>query len=190
LPQKLVSAAANHRMSELELILGSQRLHVSTRSLMTCGLFQNDPTLLSRPYTVRCRPSPSAFQLFLAAVEGRDFKLTHDIASDVLDLCTEFGFPSLAQRVHHFLHFSSPECLAAAIDRIAVLEKRMAHSQSIHRTVERQQARIDELEKSLEVMKQQFSRLFAQVETLPDYLLSSVESAVSRSESAYDDKLK
>jgi hypothetical protein len=179
-------------MTTTELIIGTQRLSVSRRNLMIRKLFQDDPILLTIPDGVRCRPSPEAFQLFVEAVEGRHIKWTNSTACGVLKLGSEFQLAEVTEQVSHFLcpFHSRVVRFSEAIDRITVLEKRVAHSHNILLSAERQHNRVKAFETTLEMMKLDFSNYLEKVEAFSGSLFESVESAIARHESTCGGELR
>jgi small GTP-binding protein len=83
-------------MNKTEIVLGSDRVRIPRRVLITCGLFENDPTLLSHPYEVRSPVSPSSLRAFLDRIQGYSIEFTSDIESDITLLCSEFQVEQLS----------------------------------------------------------------------------------------------
>jgi hypothetical protein len=79
-------------MIATEVVLGEARFRVPRRSLVVCGLFEKDPSLLVRPYEVRSQVSPEALQAFLEFVQFHEIEIRDEIREEVKSLSNEFDF--------------------------------------------------------------------------------------------------
>jgi hypothetical protein len=76
--------------------------------IANCDIFEDDPTLLTRPYTVKWRVSAVHFYLFIKALEGSDPVLTHESAAALRLLCNEFKFVRFGSQVQTFVDRWAP----------------------------------------------------------------------------------
>jgi hypothetical protein len=90
-------------MAVAELVLGGRPFRIRSIPLfMSCQTFENDPSLLSRPYAVRSTVSPDVFRAFLDAILGAAPEITRSNVIDFGLLSREFGFTLLSQAVADF----------------------------------------------------------------------------------------
>jgi small GTP-binding protein len=148
-------------MTDIELVLGGDSLRVPRRVLMSCGLFEQDPTLLMRPYEVRSRVSADALRAFLEAVQGSEIEFTADLIADITALSSEFKydfqnpqklFPSIGTKC------DSPILESETQRRIMVLEEQIVHYGRQLAVQQRKTAGITEVDKAIASLMDNFSR--------------------------------
>jgi hypothetical protein len=67
--------------------------------MSNCHTFQTSPSLFTLPYRVRSIVPVETLRVFVDAISGADIDITPGNASDLEQLCTEFGFVDLAARI-------------------------------------------------------------------------------------------
>jgi hypothetical protein len=96
----LMVQKVNHltsRMSVVTLVHPDETFTVTAQHLiLQCGLFNDDPSLLTAPYTIRSSVPLPLFQDFVAALEGKPLEINRENVAGLSLLCAEFGFRSLA----------------------------------------------------------------------------------------------
>jgi hypothetical protein len=98
-----------------------------------CGLFREDPILVSSPLPVKSKVSQRDFQTFVSALEGASVPITNDNLGGLSRLCEEFQFGALAERLSQFREsddFKEDVTLKdlEARKRLLALEERMQQS--------------------------------------------------------------
>jgi Na+-transporting NADH:ubiquinone oxidoreductase subunit NqrA len=83
--------------------------------MASCGIFDEDPALLARPYQVKSQVSAANFRLFVRAIEGSDADLTHENSPALKLLCDEFKFRGLGRIVQAFTDCSELVCEAETV---------------------------------------------------------------------------
>jgi small GTP-binding protein len=161
-------------MAEAIIVLGSDRLRVRRRALITCGLFENDPTLLASPYQVRSSVSLNALRTFLDLVQGSEIELPTAIMSDIAALCSEFDFTFQGGREPLF-SVDSPVLDFEIQNRLVALEEQVLNHDRRLSTHRAESERIAELENSLSHLKRDFLRLSSEFENL-QRLVESMET--------------
>jgi hypothetical protein len=98
--------------------------------LQKCDLFINDPMLIASPYKVKSPVSLGDFREFVSALRNTTVKITNNNFTGLSQLCDEFGFRDLVERLSEFRaakHLKEPtttEDLEAG-KRLAALEEQM-----------------------------------------------------------------
>jgi hypothetical protein len=119
-------------MATNDLILAGQHFQVGRKALVTnCEAFLQDPTLQSKPYTVRSRVSPDSFGLFVDGIGGAAIAVTSENVFDLELLCAEFDFAELAARVSSFLSHHSALDLAARRGLSGLADHMVEHDRTI-----------------------------------------------------------
>jgi small GTP-binding protein len=171
-------------MTETEIVLGSERLRVPRRVLITCGLFEKNPALLMRPYEVRSPVSPASLRTFLEAVQGSEIEFAADIMPDLAQLSAEFEFRLRDKRDSSADRFPFDlEGRIAALEELALNHDRRLSGQ---RT---ESERIVELETSIARLTEMVSRYSADLENLHREVQSIKEGYVAGFQAIREDVL-
>jgi hypothetical protein len=109
-------------MSVTELVLGGEAIGIPRIQLMVkCHKFEDDPTLLARPYQVSSDVPIEAFRVFTNAILGANPTITIENVTSLELLCREFDFRELSAAIRRFVaEHSSID--ADARERVARLE--------------------------------------------------------------------
>jgi hypothetical protein len=107
-----------------------------------CKLFKQNPALLSADYSIQSSVSLPAFRAFAAALEDEKISINSQNFTDLAQLCEEFGYEALGQRVTEFQQSPdltiSPQEVLNAIARIHRLEREVAANADRIARLERQ----------------------------------------------------
>jgi hypothetical protein len=88
---------------KVSLVHPQQRFDVLGELLVQkCDLFRDDPTLTVSPYTLTSQVSVSDFRTFVTALEGASVSITKDNLGGLTQLCKEFHFGDLEERLSQF----------------------------------------------------------------------------------------
>jgi hypothetical protein len=125
-------------MASVELVHPSETRTIPRQRLQdTCVIFQQDPALLDRPYTLKSKIELEIFHDFLAALEDRPLTITQTNFPGLLRLCDEFGFDDLSERLSEFLRDEDRELRR----RVLSLEEGELFREQQVRTIEAELAR-------------------------------------------------
>jgi hypothetical protein len=92
-----------------QLVFDGQKFTVRRESLSkNCRIFHDNPSLLARPYHVRSHVTLKSCRVFCEAIDGASIHVTRENVSDLAELCNEFKFEDLMEKVRQFqLDYSS-----------------------------------------------------------------------------------
>lgn len=83
------------RSSWQRLVCGESHAEVKKDILINLDKFLDDPGLLRSPYEIKCIVSSAAFDLFTAAVNGKNVQVTAENCLELASLSKELGFHGL-----------------------------------------------------------------------------------------------
>jgi hypothetical protein len=118
------------------LVHPSETLQVSARAIThNCHLFGANPLLTASPYLLQSSVSLPAFRTFVSFLEDETPPITTELFPELLQLCAEFDFPILSERLSEFRNSPAfakaapPEDFHAHL-RLTTLEDRVYRSEA------------------------------------------------------------
>jgi hypothetical protein len=184
----------------LELVHPRETLKVLIWKLVReCRLFTDNLMLVGAPYSVRAPVSVDDFRLFVSALEDKPVEVTNSNFGGLSLLCDEFGFAALSERLSAFRRSPDFKDVTAQKDseerlRLSALEERLLlRDQEFalrHSQIERQNARIEALEKQFGEHSQRFQAQESTAAALADAIvrLSRIEVQFAHTQSVSSPK--